>query len=82
MGIISFITQPSMVERILFHLRLPHRPPRLTPARGPQAELSLHQGPSGDRGLAQDEATPSRTLVHPLGLEPRSRRRINHSRPG
>ncbi|TVR54761.1 MAG: hypothetical protein EA421_07785 [Gemmatimonadales bacterium] len=79
---ISFITLPSTVERILLHLHLPHRPARLTPARGPQAELDPHQGPSGDRGLVQDEATPSRTLVHPLGLEPRSRRRINHPCPG
>ncbi len=35
MRIISFITMPSTVERILLYLDLPHRPPRLSPARGP-----------------------------------------------
>jgi len=49
MRIISFITLPSTVERILLHLDLPHRPPRVSPARGPpQAELHLDQTPAFD----------------------------------
>jgi len=53
----SFITLPSTVERILRHLDLPHRPPRLSPARGPpEAELDLDQFPAFD--LAAPEALP------------------------
>ncbi len=49
MKIISFITLPSTVEHILLHLDLPHRPPRVSPARGPpQAELDLDQTPVFD----------------------------------
>jgi hypothetical protein len=57
MRIISFITLPSTVERILLHLDLPHRPPRVSPARGPpQAELHLDQSPAYD--LAAPESIP------------------------
>ena len=57
MRIISFITLPSTVERILLNLDLPHRPPRVSPARGPpQAELHLDQTPAFD--LAAPEAIP------------------------
>jgi hypothetical protein len=57
MRIISFITLPSTVERILLHLDLPHRPPRVSPARGPpQAELHLDQSPTFD--LAAPEPIP------------------------
>jgi hypothetical protein len=57
MRIISFITLPSTVERILLHLDLPHRPPRVFPARGPpQAELDLDQSPAFD--LAAPDAAP------------------------
>jgi len=35
MRIISLITLPSTVERTLLHLDLPHRPPRVSAARGP-----------------------------------------------
>ena len=57
MRIISFITLPSTVERILLHLNLPHRPPRVSPARGPpQAELDLDQSPAFD--LAAPDAVP------------------------
>ena len=57
MRIISFITLPSTVERILLHLDLPHRPPRVSPARGPlQAELDLDQTPAFD--LAAPEPIP------------------------
>jgi hypothetical protein len=49
MRIISFITLPSTVERILLHLDLPHRPPRVSPARDPpQAELHFDQTPAFD----------------------------------
>ena len=57
MRIVSFITLPSTVERILLHLDLPHQPPRLSPARGPpQAELDLDQSPAFD--LAAPVALP------------------------
>jgi hypothetical protein len=57
MRIISFIALPSTIERILRHLDLPHRPPRVSPARGPpQAELHLDQTPAFD--LAAPEALP------------------------
>ena len=57
MRIISFITLPSTLERILLHLDLPHRPPRVSPARGPpQAEFDLDQSPPFD--LAHPEPTP------------------------
>jgi hypothetical protein len=57
MRIISFITLPPTVERILLHLDLPHRPPRVSPARGPpQAELHLDQSPAFD--LAAPDAAP------------------------
>ena len=57
MRIVSFITLPSTVDRILLHLNLPHEPPRMSPARGPpQAELDLDQSPAFD--LADPEPSP------------------------
>jgi hypothetical protein len=57
MRIISFITLPSTVQDILLHLDLPHRPPRVSPARAPpQTELELDQSPAFD--LADPEAIP------------------------
>ena len=57
MRIISFIMLPSTARRILLHLDLPHRPPRVSPARGPpQAELHLDQTPAFD--LAAPEPNP------------------------
>jgi len=57
MRIISFITLPLTVRRILLHLNLPHRPPRVSPARGPpQAELDFDQSPAFD--LARPEPIP------------------------
>ena len=54
---LRFITLPSTVQDILLHLDLPHRPPRVSPARGPpQAELHLDQTPAFD--LAAPEAIP------------------------
>jgi hypothetical protein len=57
MRIISFITLPSTVERILLHLDLPHRAPCVSPARGPpQGELDLDQTPAFD--LTAPDAAP------------------------
>ena len=57
MKVISFITLPSTVQRILLHLDLPHRPPRVSPARGPpQAELHFDQSPAFD--LVAPDAPP------------------------
>jgi len=57
MRIISFITLPSTVERILLHLDLPHRPPRVSPARDPpQAEFHFDQTPAFDH--TAPEAVP------------------------
>ncbi len=66
MRIISFITLPSTVQDILLHLDLPHRPPRVSPARGPpQAELHFDQSPAFDLAAPQpipefdfDQSTP------------------------
>lgn len=42
--VIAFLTDPPVVQGILLHLDLPHRPPPIAPARGPpQAELDLDQ---------------------------------------
>jgi len=57
MKIISLITLPSTVQRILLRLDLPHRPPRVSPARGPpQAEPEFDQSPAFD--LAAPEPIP------------------------
>jgi hypothetical protein len=49
MRILAFITDPPVVQGILLHLDLPHRPPPLAPARGPpQAELPFDQTPDFD----------------------------------
>jgi hypothetical protein len=52
MRILSFITLPSTVERILLHLDLPHRPPCVSPARGPpQGEFEFDPSTPYDREL-------------------------------
>jgi hypothetical protein len=57
MRILSFITLPSTVERILLHLDLPHRPPRVSPARDPpQAKFHFDQTPAFDH--TAPEAVP------------------------
>ncbi|HZD04045.1 MAG TPA: transposase [Longimicrobiales bacterium] len=44
MRILAFLTDPPVVQGILLHLDLPHRPPPLTPARGPpQGDFLLDQ---------------------------------------
>jgi hypothetical protein len=58
MRIISLFTLPSTVERLLLHLDVPYRPPRVFPARGPpQAELVLDQSPAFD--LAAPDPAPA-----------------------
>ena len=48
--ILAFLTEPDVVEGILRHLGLPHRPPRIAPARAPpQAEIDFDQTPHFDR---------------------------------
>ena len=48
--ILAFLTDPPVVEGILRHLALPHRPPRLAPARAPpQAEIDFDQTPQWER---------------------------------
>ena len=47
MRILAFLTDPPVVSAILLHLELPHRPPPLSPARGPpQIELLSDESPS------------------------------------
>jgi len=49
MSILAFLTDPPVVSAILLHLDLPHRPPPLSPARGPpQGDLLLDQSPTFD----------------------------------
>jgi hypothetical protein len=44
MRILAFLTDPPVVQGILFHLNLPHRPPPVAPARGPpQGDFLLDQ---------------------------------------
>jgi hypothetical protein len=37
MRVLAFLTDPPVVSAILLHLDLPHKPPPLSPARGPGA---------------------------------------------
>ena len=52
MRILTFLTDPPVVSAILLHLDLPHKPPPLSPARGPpQSDLLtglLDQTPAFD----------------------------------
>ena len=52
MRILAFLTDPPVVSAILLHLDLPHKPPPLSPARGPpQSDLLtglLDQTPTFD----------------------------------
>ena len=57
MRILAFLTDPPTVQAILLHLKLPHPPPPVAPARGPpQVELLLDQTPALD--LADPESVP------------------------
>jgi hypothetical protein len=49
MRVLAFLTDPPVVQAILLHLDLPHRPPPIAPARGPpQAEINFDQTPDFD----------------------------------
>jgi hypothetical protein len=60
MRILAFLTDPPVVSAILLHLDLPHKPPPLSPARGPpQSDLLtalLDQTPTFDP--AEPEPVP------------------------
>jgi hypothetical protein len=44
MRILAILTDPPVVQGILLHLDLPHRPPPIAPARGPpQGDFLLDQ---------------------------------------
>jgi hypothetical protein len=56
MRILAFLTDPPVVRSILVHLDLPHRPPPVSPARGPpQGDFPLD--PSGPK-LHFDQSPP------------------------
>lgn len=47
--ILAFLTDPPVVSAILLYLELPHRPPPISPARGPpQGDFLLDQTPDFD----------------------------------
>ena len=48
MRILAFLTDPPVVSAILLHLDLPHKPPPLSPARGPPQSELLDQTPTFD----------------------------------
>lgn len=59
MRILAFLTEPVTVRTILVHLELPHRPPPLTPARGPpRRDLLLDQTPDHATRGALDVTAP------------------------
>jgi hypothetical protein len=56
MSILAFLTDPPVVSAILLHLNLPHRPPLVSPARGPpQGDFLLDQTPAFDPAHAEPE---------------------------
>ena len=61
MRILAVLTDPSVVQNILLHLDLPHRPPTVAPARGPpQGDLLLDQTPEFD--LSDPDPVPEYEL--------------------
>ena len=57
MKILAFLTDLPTVRAILLHVELPHRPPPLTPARGPpQSEFAFDPSPAFD--LSEPEPVP------------------------
>ena len=69
-SILAFLTDPPVVSAILLHLDLPHRPPPLSPARGPpQGDFLLDQTAAFD--LAEAEPEPDFTFDQslPPGLD-------------
>lgn len=71
MRIISFITVPATIQRILVHPYLVHRPPDVSPAPDPnqvafdlgQSHFSISQLPSPSRCLLDQKSRP--TLAFP-----------------
>ena len=58
MRILAFLTDPPVVQGILLHPDLPHRPPPVSPARGPpQGDFLLDQSPEVD--LVEAEPAPA-----------------------
>ena len=55
--ILAFLTDPPVVKAILLHLDLPHRPPPLSPARGPP-QIDFLTDPSPALDPAQPEPVP------------------------
>lgn len=54
MRILAFLTDPPVVTAILLHLELPHKPPPISPARGPpQGDFLLDQTPASDPADAE-----------------------------
>ena len=52
--LISFITQPETIQKILTHLAEPLEPPHVSPARGPPVAWDdLVQSPDDDSSLHQ-----------------------------
>ena len=68
MRILAFLTDPPLLSAILLHLDLPHKPPPLSPARGPpQSDLLtelLDQTPTFD--TAEREPVPDFEFDHSL----------------
>jgi hypothetical protein len=62
MKILAFLTDPPVVQAILIHLDLPHRPPPVPPARAPpQADQTPDFDPCDpepDRDLDFDQSPP------------------------
>ncbi len=68
----SFVTPPSTVERILLHLDLPHRPPRVTLAPALPRPIWTSNGRRPSTDLQIFDISESRVLVRtrgPLGEE-------------
>ena len=85
MKILAFLTDPPVVSAILLHLDLPHKPPPLSPARGPpQSDLLvelLDQSPAfgptePDPVPDFDSTSPCPTPSTPELPEPSAGRRI------
>jgi hypothetical protein len=91
MKILAFPTDPPVVSAILLHLDLPHKPPPLSPARGPpQSDLVtglLDQTPAlgrfaGPRPALASSAHPRIPAAHPRIPGSFSRPRLSQPTPG
>ncbi|HSG06809.1 MAG TPA: hypothetical protein VLA36_00525 [Longimicrobiales bacterium] len=70
MSILALLTDPPVVSAILLHLHLPHRPPPLSPARGPpQGDFLLDQTAAFDLADAEPEPEFSFDQSLPPGLD-------------